>query len=120
MKVGGTYHLFTSEMVGDPIWVKTRFGHWTSRDRLAWTRVATVRESSGEFEGKDPRAALWSPLPVWDPGERPLEPLLRRVPLDALGRDALPPQPRRRDLARGVADEGRGGHRRARSTTWAS
>jgi hypothetical protein len=31
--------------------------------------VATVRKSSGEFEGKDPRAALWSPLPVWDPGE---------------------------------------------------
>ena len=70
VKVGGTYHLFTTEMVGDPMWVKTRFGHWTSRDRLAWTRVATVRESSGEFEGKDPRAALWSPLPVWDPGER--------------------------------------------------
>ena len=69
VKVGGTYHLFTTEMVSDPMWVKTRFGHWTSRDRLAWTRVATVRESSGEFEGKDPRAALWSPLAVWDPGE---------------------------------------------------
>jgi hypothetical protein len=70
VKVGDTYHLFTTEMVADPMWVKTRFGHWTSRDRLAWTRVATVRESSGEFEGKDPRAALWSPLPVWDPGEK--------------------------------------------------
>jgi len=70
VKVGGTYHLFTTEMVGDPMWVKTRFGHWTSRDRLAWTRVATVRESSGEFEGNDPRASLWSPLPVWDPGEK--------------------------------------------------
>ena len=69
VKVDGTYHLFTTEMVADPMWVKTRFGHWTSRDRLAWTRVATVRESSGEFEGKDPRAALWSPLPVWDPGD---------------------------------------------------
>jgi hypothetical protein len=70
VKVGGTYHLFTTEMVGDPMWVKTRFGHWTSGDRLAWTRIATVRESSGEFEGKDPRASLWSPLPVWDPGEK--------------------------------------------------
>jgi hypothetical protein len=68
-QVGETYHLFTTEMVSDPMWVKTRFGHWTSRDRLSWTRVATVRESSGEFEGQDPRAALWSPLPVWDPGE---------------------------------------------------
>jgi hypothetical protein len=67
VKVDGTYHLFTTEMVSDPMWVKTRFGHWASPDRLAWRRVATVRESSGEFGGKDPRGALWSPLPVWDP-----------------------------------------------------
>jgi hypothetical protein len=66
VKVRGTYHLFTSEMVGDPIWVKMRLGHWTSRDRLAWQRAGTVAESSGEFQGKDPRASLWSPLPVWD------------------------------------------------------
>jgi hypothetical protein len=69
VKVAGTYHLFTSEMAGDPIWVRMRLGHWTSRDRLAWTRAATVAESSGEFAGRDPRAALWSPLPVWDDGE---------------------------------------------------
>jgi hypothetical protein len=67
--VGDTYHLLTIEMVSDPMWVKTRFGHWTSRDRVSWTRLATVRESSGEFQGKDPRAALWSPLVVWDAGE---------------------------------------------------
>jgi hypothetical protein len=66
VKVGDTYHLFTSEMVGDPMWVRMKFGHWTSRDRLQWTRVATVRESSAEFAGRDPRASLWSPLPVWD------------------------------------------------------
>src|SRR5438093_5500067 len=66
VKVGGTYHLFTSEMAGDPIWVKMRLGHWTSRDRLRWKRAGTVAESSGEFRGKDPRASLWSPLPVWD------------------------------------------------------
>jgi hypothetical protein len=70
VKVGDTYHLFTTEMVSDPMSVKTRFGHWTSRDRLVWTRVATLRESSGEFEGKDPRASLWSPLPVWDPAKK--------------------------------------------------
>src|SRR6476619_7907097 len=66
VKVGDTYHLFTSEMVGDPMWVRMKFGYWTSRDRLQWTRGGTVRESSAEFGGKDPRAALWSPLPVWD------------------------------------------------------
>ena len=69
VKVAGTYHLFTSEMVDDPIWVRMRLGHWTSADREHWTRVATIRESSGEFTGADPRAALWSPLPVWDDGE---------------------------------------------------
>ena len=70
VKVAGTYHLFTSEMVGDPIWVRMRLGYWTSRDRLHWTRVATIRESSAEFAGADPRASLWSPLPVWDDEEQ--------------------------------------------------
>jgi hypothetical protein len=66
VKVNGTYHLFTSEMYQPPMWVKMRFGHWISTDKLSWKRVSTIRESSGEFEGLDPRAALWSPLPVWD------------------------------------------------------
>lgn len=67
LKVKGTYHLFTSEMVGDPHWVKMRLAHWTSLDRLNWRRASTLAESSGDFTGKDPRAALWSPLPVYDP-----------------------------------------------------
>jgi hypothetical protein len=58
VKVAGAYHLFTSEMVGDPIWVRMRLGHWTSTDREHWTRVATIRESSAEFTGADPRAAF--------------------------------------------------------------
>ena len=66
LKIKGTYHLFTSEMVGDPHWVKMRLGYWTSRDRIHWTRVSTLAESSGDFTGKDQRAALWSPLPVYD------------------------------------------------------
>jgi hypothetical protein len=66
VKVGRTYHLFTSEMFDDPIWVKMRLAHWRSDDRLHWTRVATLFESSGEFAGRDPRASLWSPLPVFD------------------------------------------------------
>ena len=69
LKIKGTYHLFTSEMVGDPHWVKMRLAHWTSPDRLHWTRVSTVAESSGDFTGRDERAALWSPLPVYDPKE---------------------------------------------------
>ena len=70
VKVGSTYHLFTSEMIGNPMWVRMRLGYWTSPDRVHWTRAATIRESSAEFAGKDPRAALWSPLPVWDDTNR--------------------------------------------------
>jgi hypothetical protein len=57
-------------MVADPVWVRMRLGHWTSRDRRNWTRVETVRESTGEFEGRELRAALWSPLPAWDDGDQ--------------------------------------------------
>jgi hypothetical protein len=67
LKLKGTYHLFTSEMIGDPHWVKMKLAHWVSQDRVHWTRLATVAESSGDFSGKDPRAALWSPLPVYNP-----------------------------------------------------
>ncbi len=70
LKLNGTYHLFTSEMVGDPFWVKMKLAHWTSRDRLHWSRVSTLFESSGDFTGKDPRAALWSPMPIYDQAER--------------------------------------------------
>ena len=66
VKLDGVYHLFTSEMVGDPHWVKMKLAHWTSRDRMHWRRVGTLLESSGDFTGKDPRAALWSPMPVFD------------------------------------------------------
>lgn len=69
VKLKGTYHLFTSEMVGDPHWVKMKLAHWTSQDRIHWKRTGTIAESSGDFTGKDPRAALWSPLPVYDPKE---------------------------------------------------
>jgi len=69
LKIKGTYHLFTSEMVGDPHWVKMRLAEWTSTDRVHWQRRATIAESSGDFTGQDPRAALWSPLPVYDPNE---------------------------------------------------
>ncbi len=69
VKIGRTYHLFTSEMAGDPIWVKMRLAYWKSDDRLRWTRVATLFASSGAFDGRDARASLWSPLPVFDDRE---------------------------------------------------
>jgi len=69
IKQDGVYYLFTSEMVGDPHWVRMKLAYWTSRDGLHWKRVCTLRESSGDFTGKDPRAALWSPMPIFDAGE---------------------------------------------------
>ncbi|MCX6622224.1 MAG: hypothetical protein NTY38_14375 [Acidobacteria bacterium] len=66
LKLQGVYHLFTSEMTGNPRWVKMKLGHWTSRDRMNWTRRGTMYESSGERTGLDPRAALWAPMPVFD------------------------------------------------------
>lgn len=69
IKIDDVYHLFTSEMVGDPHWVKMKLGHWISRDRLHWQRLGTLLESSGDFTGKDHRAALWAPMPVYNQKE---------------------------------------------------
>jgi len=69
IKLDGVYHLFTAEMVGDPVWVKMKLGHWTSPDRLTWMRQGTMYESSGDPTGKDPRASFWSPMPVYNEKE---------------------------------------------------
>ncbi len=66
VKSRGTYHLVTTEMTGDPLWVKTKLAHWSSNDRVHWKRISTLYESSGEFAGQDPRAALWGPMFVYD------------------------------------------------------
>lgn len=65
IKLDGVYHMITAERSGDPIIVKMRLAHWSSRDGRKWARVSTLYESSGEFEGKDPRAALWGPMPIY-------------------------------------------------------
>jgi hypothetical protein len=69
IKQDGIYYLFTSEMVGDPHWVRMKLALWTSSDGSNWKRLGTIRESSGDFTGKDQRAALWSPIPVFDDHE---------------------------------------------------
>ncbi len=63
------YHLFTAEMVGDPHWVKMKLGHWLSADGKNWKRINTIFESSGNFTGSDPRAAVWSPMPFFNTKE---------------------------------------------------
>ena len=66
IKQDGWYNLFTSEQSGDPKWVKMRLAHWKSQDGIQWQRVSTLFESSGDHTGEDPRAALWSPMPVYN------------------------------------------------------
>jgi len=69
IKVEGIYHLVTTEMLAGAMWVKTRIAHWTSSDRIHWKRVSTLYESSGDYTGQDPRAALWGPMPVYNTDE---------------------------------------------------
>ncbi len=69
LKEKGVYHLFTSELCGDPKWTKMRMAHWESTNGLKWQRVATLWESSGEYTGRDPRAALWAPMPIYNQAE---------------------------------------------------
>lgn len=66
VKIKNTYHLFTSEMIDDPIWTKMKLGYWTSKDGLTFKRISTIKQGSGDFTGKDNRAALWSPMVVFD------------------------------------------------------
>ena len=66
VKLSGTYHFFTAEMVGDPFWVKMKLGYWTSPDRTTWKRQSTLYESSANFDGSDPRASLGAPMPIFD------------------------------------------------------
>lgn len=66
VKIGKLYHLITTEMCGDPRFVKTRIAHWTSEDRIHWKRIGTLFESTAEMSGKDVHASLWGPMPVYN------------------------------------------------------
>lgn len=67
IKQGSLYHLFVSEMIGDPLWERMRLAHWTSPDAVHWKRVSTLYETNGLSGG--PRHALWAPMPIFDPLE---------------------------------------------------
>lgn len=66
VKVGNTYHMFTTEMSGEPRFVKTKLAYWTSLDRIHWTRVSTVFESTADMSGNDVRSSLWAPMPIYN------------------------------------------------------
>ncbi len=68
-KIGDTYHLITTESSGEPRFVKTRLGYWTSRDRIHWKRVSTLFESNANQSGRDLHASLWGPMLIYNPKE---------------------------------------------------
>jgi len=79
VKVGDTYHMFPTERAGeigvDYYYdrVKTKIGHWTSKDAIHWKRESTIYQASGTYaitEDDNPmndrRAAIWSYMPVFN------------------------------------------------------
>jgi hypothetical protein len=61
------YWWFTTELTGAPYWGETTLALWTSADGQQWRRHATLLgPSSADQSGADRRAALWSPMPVFD------------------------------------------------------
>ncbi|MDB5247137.1 MAG: hypothetical protein JWQ40_1531 [Segetibacter sp.] len=79
VKVGDTYHMFPTERAGEKgveayfDRVKTRIGHWSSKDAINWTRQSTVYQASGTYAVtnddnpfNDRRGAIWSFNPVFN------------------------------------------------------
>jgi hypothetical protein len=79
VKVGDTYHMFPTERAGEKgvemyyDRVKTKIGHWTSKDAIYWKRQSTILQASGTYaitEDDNPmndrRAAIWSYMPVFN------------------------------------------------------
>jgi hypothetical protein len=65
VKVNGTYHLITTEMIGVPV-IKTRIGHWTSADGNTWKRLRTLWTGDGDMTGTSQRSAIWGPMFIWN------------------------------------------------------
>jgi len=79
VKVGDMYHMFPTERAGEKgvdyyyDRVKTKIGHWTSKDAIHWKRESTIYQASGTYavtEDDNPmndrRAAIWSYMPVFN------------------------------------------------------
>lgn len=62
----GLLHLFTTELIGVPMWVPTVLAHWTSADGILWTRCSSIFESTADLSGTDHDAAIFSPMPIFN------------------------------------------------------
>lgn len=79
VKIGDTYHMFPTERAGEigveayHDRVKTRIGHWISKDAINWKRESTIYQASGNYaltEDDNPmndrRGAIWSFMPIFN------------------------------------------------------
>lgn len=79
VKIAGVYHMFPTERAGEKGMeyyydrVKTRIGHWISKDAINWKRVSTIYQASGTYSIthddnplNDRRGAIWSYMPVFN------------------------------------------------------
>ncbi|MGF7230920.1 hypothetical protein [Arachidicoccus sp.] len=82
IKINGIYHLFPTERAGEKDSgayydrVKTRIGHWVSKDAIHWQRVGTIYRASGQYSVTDDdnpvndrRGAIWSFMPIFNKKE---------------------------------------------------
>lgn len=63
----GGFTMISAEMWADPKWVQMRLGIWRSSDATNWTKVRTIRQSSGNYNGTDPHSSSWGPFVTFDP-----------------------------------------------------
>jgi len=75
VKLDGVYHLFASEMAGDPFWVRMRIAHWTSPNGIEWKRVSTIKETSGKPRAETglPYESFWAPMPIYNEADKQWE-----------------------------------------------
>ena len=66
-RVGTRFYWFTTELTAAPFQGKTTLALWISSDGIHFRRLETLLgPSSANNSGKDRRAALWSPMPIYD------------------------------------------------------
>jgi hypothetical protein len=72
VKLDGVYHLFATEMAGDPFWVRMRIAHWTSPNGIEWKRGSTIKETSGKSRAETglPYESFWSPMPIFNEADK--------------------------------------------------
>lgn len=75
-RVGNTTHMLVSELISDPMWIRTRLGHWATTNLsgdAGWERVGTLILDGHQMistancsDVASHNAALWSPIAFYE------------------------------------------------------